>query len=50
MVCITLGSHCEEPHRRTTKQSQSEIATPFGLAMTFFAIPNANYFMLSVVF
>jgi hypothetical protein len=32
-----------------TKQSQSEIATPFGLAMTFFAIPNANYFMLSVI-
>ena len=31
------------------KQSQSEIATPFGLAMTLFAIPNANYFMLSVV-
>ena len=35
--------------RGTTKQSQSEIATPFGLAMTLFVIPNANYFMLSVV-
>jgi len=31
------------------KQSQSEIATPFGLAKTFIAIPNANYFMLSII-
>ena len=32
-----------------TKQSQSEIATPFGLAMTIFVIPNLNYFMLPVM-
>jgi len=30
-------------------QSQGEIATPFGLAMTTFGIPNVNYFMLLVI-
>jgi len=33
----------------TTKQSQSEIGTPFGLAMTIPGRPHLNYFMLSVI-
>jgi len=33
-----------------TKQSQSEIATPFRLAMTpFFMATNVTYYMLSVI-
>jgi hypothetical protein len=32
-----------------TRPSQSETATPLGLAMTLFLITDVNYFMLSVI-
>jgi hypothetical protein len=48
MVCI-----CPRMSLRgviATKQSQNEIATPFGLAMTsLFLVQNVTYFVLSAI-